>query len=92
VTDPPVVLLDEPTASLDPIARASITEVLCDLVAQGLTIVATSHTAADIGSPFGRLILMADGAIAYDGDPGEFLSDEHDDPVAAQFARALRVR
>ena len=90
VTSPSLLLLDEPTAALDPIARASVTAVLRQLVANEVTVVATSHTAADIGPPFERLVMMNRGRIEFDGAPADFLSGEHASPTAAELARALR--
>lgn len=90
VTSPRLLLLDEPTAALDPIARSSVTAVLRQLVADGVTVVATSHTAADVGSPFERLVMMNHGRIEFDGTPADFLSGVHSSPTATELARALR--
>jgi ABC-2 type transport system ATP-binding protein len=90
VTSPRLLLLDEPTAALDPIARSSVTAVLRQLVADGVTVVATSHTAADVGAPFERLVMMNHGRIEFDGTPADFLSGVHSSPTATELARALR--
>lgn len=92
VTGPSMLLLDEPTAALDPIARASVREVLVALDAAGVTVVASSHTAADVAAPFGRLILLDQGQVRYDGGTEQFFTDAHAHPVVAEFARALHVR
>lgn len=92
VTAPRFLLLDEPTAALDPLARSSVREVLIQLAAEGVTILASSHTAADVAAPFERLVLMHQGRVTYDGTTSDFFSTSHSDPVAAEFARALSVR
>lgn len=92
VLDPQVLLLDEPTAALDPVARSGVTRALVGLVERGTTIIATSHTASDVGRPFDRLLLMDSGQLTFDGTPQAFLSTEHEDVVAAQFSSALRGR
>jgi len=90
VTEPEVVLLDEPTAALDPIARRCVTSVLRKLAAGGVTIVATSHTATDVGPPFKRLLMMDRGRVVFDGAPERFLEGDHADSTAHALAQALR--
>ena len=92
VLNPRVLLLDEPTAALDPVARSGVTRALIGLVERGTTIIATSHTASDVGRPFERLLLMDSGRLTFDGTPEAFLSTDHEDAVAAQFSSALRGR
>jgi len=41
--DPPVLLMDEPTASLDPLRRTELGELLRQLIGQGRTLVAATH-------------------------------------------------
>lgn len=89
---PAMLVLDEPTAALDPVARESVRAVLESLAADGITVVATSHTAGDVGRPFTRLLMMELGRLVYDGDPRDFLSTEHTNATASSFARALRGR
>lgn len=90
VADPPVVLLDEPTAALDPLARTLVTRTFSNLIESGIGIVITSHTASDVGEPFSRVILMNHGHIALDATPARFLAGNHSDPVANEFAEAIR--
>lgn len=87
--DPPVVVLDEPSASLDPVSRSSVSTVLRDLAASGVTIIVSSHTAADVGPAFDRLLMMDTGTVIFDGSPEEFLVQPHTHPTAVEFAKAL---
>lgn len=43
IGDPPVVLLDEPTSKLDPVARRNLWQVLADIKRSGQAVVLTSH-------------------------------------------------
>ena len=79
---PRLVLLDEPTASLDPVARADVNRVLADLIADGITVVSSSHTAVDVGPPYVRLLMLDQGVLIYDGSPDSFLSERHTHPTA----------
>jgi ABC-type multidrug transport system ATPase subunit len=84
------LVLDEPTASLDPLARRSVTAVLSSLAEEGVGLVTSSHTAADVGPPFERLVVLAGGCVRFDGTVTSFLSGNHPDPLVASFSEALR--
>jgi ABC-type multidrug transport system ATPase subunit len=88
---PDYLILDEPSASLDPIARESVREILGRLSAKGIGLLASSHTAADLQDPFQRVLVMGKGKILFDGPVGKFLeeSDNHSGMVA-DLARAIR--
>jgi ABC-type multidrug transport system ATPase subunit len=87
---PTHLILDEPTASLDPISRRTVARVLSTLVEGGISIVITSHTATDIADPFLRVLVMDRGRLLFDGDVGHFLNDAHDDGLVKDFAEAIR--
>jgi ABC-type polar amino acid transport system ATPase subunit len=61
--DPPVLLMDEPTASLDPIRRTELGELLRGLLAQGRTLVVATHD-EDFARDFAtRIVRMQDGLV-----------------------------
>src|SRR5690606_34147238 len=64
---PQWLLLDEPTASLDPLARRSVTAVYRQLVAAGTGLVVSSHTATDVGPPFERLLVLDRASLCFEG-------------------------
>jgi ABC-type polar amino acid transport system ATPase subunit len=61
--DPPVLLMDEPTASLDPARRVELGELLRGLLAQGRTLVVATHDEEFARECATRIVRMADGAI-----------------------------
>jgi polar amino acid transport system ATP-binding protein len=61
--DPPVLLMDEPTASLDPLRRAELGELLNGLRAQGRTLIAATHDEEFARESATRIVRMADGVI-----------------------------
>jgi energy-coupling factor transport system ATP-binding protein len=65
---PPVIVLDEPTAMLDPQGRKDLLKVLSDLHAQGMTIIYISHRIEEI-LPCDRVVVIDDGIIKWDGTP-----------------------
>jgi ABC-2 type transport system ATP-binding protein len=62
----PVLLLDEPAASLDPDSRHELVRLLSN-VAPETTLLLASHRLEEIEPLTGRLLVLRDGAIAFDG-------------------------
>ena len=72
---PAVVLLDEPLASLDPLARTEVMQTLLAEVADtGITVVMSSHVIADIEDACDRLFLLAGGRLKLDGRIADVLA------------------
>ena len=70
--EPEVLILDEPTAGLDPAGRESILQNIRDYQkAQNATVIMVSHSMEEIASNVSRLIVMNDGAVAMTGTPRE---------------------
>lgn len=74
VTEPRVLILDEPTAGLDKPSRDTLFEILARLRADGLGVLWVSHRLEEIFAHAGRLIVLADGRVLADGDPAELLA------------------
>ncbi|HSC15658.1 MAG TPA: ATP-binding cassette domain-containing protein [Gammaproteobacteria bacterium] len=74
VNDPELVFMDEPTTGLDPQARHLIWERLRSLVAQGKTIVLTTHFMDEAERLCDRLAIMDRGRIVAAGAPRELIS------------------
>ena len=70
--EPEVLILDEPTAGLDPRGRDEILDVIKGLhEGRGLTIVLVSHSMEDVARYAERLIVMNHGSKMFDGTPRE---------------------
>ncbi len=63
-TDPPVLLMDEPTASLDPARRDELAIIVRDLVTRGRTIIAATHDEDFAEHAATRVVRMANGRVA----------------------------
>jgi ABC-type multidrug transport system ATPase subunit len=61
--DSPVLLLDEPTVSLDPKGAVTFRRFLKQLKQQGKTVVFTSHMLADVGELADRVAILVDGRL-----------------------------
>ena len=74
VVDPEVLLLDEPTASLDPDAQAEIEALLAELLASSdRTAVLVTHDQAQVDRIADRVVRVVDGRIHSEGTPQEVL-------------------
>lgn len=68
--EPEVLILDEPTAGLDPKGRDEILELLKKLHEEkGITIILVSHSMEDVAKYVDRLIVMDKGKVMYDASP-----------------------
>lgn len=70
--EPEVLILDEPTAGLDPKGRDEILDLVAKLHKERrITVILVSHSMEDVAKYVGRLIVMNRGSIIYDGTPKE---------------------
>ncbi|MEM1448397.1 MAG: ABC transporter ATP-binding protein [Planctomycetota bacterium] len=76
LTDPEVVLLDEPTAGLDAPGFDVLAELLSSARARGATIVLASHVASDLIDRCDELLLLRAGHVEQHGTPDELLGVE----------------
>lgn len=73
--EPDVLILDEPTAGLDPRGRDSVLENIRDYQkAQNATILMVSHSMEEVASNVDRLYVMNHGTVAMSGTPREVFS------------------
>jgi ABC-type polar amino acid transport system ATPase subunit len=71
--DPPLLLMDEPTASLDPARRNELGGLLMSLTAAGRTLLVATHDDDLVRDFADRVVIMADGQVVEQGDPQEVL-------------------
>ena len=70
IGDPSVIILDEPTAGLDPLERIRLRNLLSE-IAKGRTVIIATHIVPDIEYIANEVILMFGGRIARRGRPSE---------------------
>ena len=68
---PEILILDEPTAGLDPRGRDEILDQIAKLHKDGLTVILVSHSMEDVAKYADRIIAMNSGKVAFDGTPKE---------------------
>lgn len=97
--NPQMLVLDEPTAGLDPEAKSSFLSLIKDLHNQGLTIVMVSHNMEDLAALCTSIIVLNQGRIVLEGTPEQVFSHDEqlhriglDIPAAQALANRLRAR
>jgi ABC-2 type transport system ATP-binding protein len=94
VAQPDVLLLDEPSAALDPRQRARLWEFILRLAEEGTTVVYATHNIQEADRYAQQLIVLADGERLFDGSPRELegLVGGHPLDFEAAFVRFLQQR
>ncbi len=76
VTDPELLLLDEPTANLDPKTTASIESIILGLPRNGATVIMATHNMLQSRRLAGRVAMLIEGKLVRTGRPDEILGVE----------------
>jgi ABC-2 type transport system ATP-binding protein len=80
VNEPELLLLDEPTAGLDPEQRVAFRGLLRDL-GQRATVVVSTHLVEDVAAACSQVALLDQGKIVFHGTPAELSARGHDHGV-----------
>ncbi len=72
---PKLLILDEPTADLDPIGRRDVRELIAGLKAQGTTVLLNSHLLSEVERVCDRVAIMARGRILEEGPMQELVPE-----------------
>jgi ABC-2 type transport system ATP-binding protein len=73
IADPPVLALDEPSASLDPDQRERLWEFVAARVAAGTTVLFSTHNVSEAQRHADRVLVLAEGRLLFDGAPQELM-------------------
>jgi ABC-2 type transport system ATP-binding protein len=71
LAEPDVLLLDEPSAALDPRQRSRLWEFIQRLAGEGTTVIYATHMVQEADRYASQLIVLADGERLFDGSPRE---------------------
>lgn len=95
VMKPKILLLDEPTAQLDPIAAANFIGTLQKLNRElGLTVLLAEHRLEEVFPIADRVFLMDNGKLLYADSPrgiGAYFKSNSDHPMVAGLPAAMRI-
>ena len=88
LSEPPAVLLDEPSSSLDPRQREVLWEFVGGLASRGTTVVYSTHNVGEAEHYADRVLVLADGELLFTGTPAELRGDaEHFEHAFVQFLK-----
>ena len=71
VSDPEIIMLDEPFAGIDPVTVQSIQEIIAKLRDRGIAILITDHAAREILQTVDRCYVISKGSVLCEGSPEE---------------------
>jgi energy-coupling factor transport system ATP-binding protein len=96
---PRYLILDEPTAGLDPVGREEILTLVRDLNRTGITVILVSHSMDDVANLAEQVLVMHQGRVAMTGTPKELFARRQKleaiglgVPAAADLIDRLRAR
>ena len=88
VTDPEIVLFDEPTTGLDPIRKTAVHSMISDYQKRfGFTAIIVSHEIPDVFFISQRIVMLNEGQICFEGTPEKM--QQTVDPVVRSFIQGL---
>jgi ABC-2 type transport system ATP-binding protein len=92
--EPSALLLDEPSASLDPRQRERLWQFIGGLAGQGTTVVFSTHNVSEVEHYATRILMLVDGDLLFVGSPAELVQavggDRQD--LEAAFVHFLHER
>ncbi|MBS7807146.1 ATP-binding cassette domain-containing protein [Variovorax sp. PCZ-1] len=74
VSQPRLLLLDEPTASLAPASKRELEALMASFKSQGMTLIFSSHNLGQVKRLATRVIALDQGAVVFDGHPDAFFA------------------
>lgn len=88
IADPPVLALDEPSASLDPGQRGRLWQFIEDLAKEGTAVIFSTHNVVEAQRYADRMIVLDRGELVFDDVPAALMRAAGEDE-AGDFERAL---
>jgi ABC-2 type transport system ATP-binding protein len=101
INDPDFLILDEPTAGLDPIGTRQMKDLIIELARRGKTVLLSSHLLADVEDCVDRMVILYGGRKRAEGTCDDLLettsrtaieTDALDDQTIAEIDRVVRAR
>ncbi|HEX2017160.1 MAG TPA: ABC transporter ATP-binding protein [Solirubrobacteraceae bacterium] len=94
LADPPALLLDEPSSSLDPRQRERLWGFIGTLAARGTSVIFSTHNVGEAERYADRVLVLADGELLFEGTPGALHQQAGGDrgDFEAAFVEFLRTR
>jgi ABC-2 type transport system ATP-binding protein len=92
LSEPTVLVLDEPSSSLDPRQRERLWRFICALSERGRCVVFSTHNVAEAERYAQRVVVLADGELLFNGSPDELARAEPSRSIEGSPAHAGPAR
>ena len=91
--NPTFLVLDEPTAGLDPIGKREMLDMITSLRNSGKvkTVIMVSHNMDEIAEYTDRILVLKDGSLAYDTTPNEFFYGTEVETVGLSYPHVVKI-
>lgn len=95
--EPEILVLDEPTAGLDPKSKSDLLNLIEKLHDEGKTVILVTHNMEIVRKYANHVILLEKGKVFFDGTPDDFFTDDGvaeiiDVPEVIEFAKKLKQK
>ncbi len=87
---PELLILDEPTAALDPVSSSTLKDKIRSARARGTTFLITSHVLSELEELADRVIFLLDGGVRFAGRPHELMAEAGEHSLERAAARLMR--
>jgi Cu-processing system ATP-binding protein len=89
--NPWVLLFDEPTAGLDPLASSRLKDTILEQKAQGKTILLTSHVMSELEEFADEVLFLLDGQVAFRGTLANIREHSGEEKLERAIAKLIQV-
>jgi len=87
--NPSILILDEPTAGLDPVASSNLKEIIIAERNRGKVVVLTSHIISEIEELADHIIFLLDGKICFDGSIVSLLANRGESKLEKAISKMM---
>ncbi|MFC2103336.1 ABC transporter ATP-binding protein, partial [Bacteroidota bacterium] len=87
--DPPILILDEPTAGLDPVSSSYFKDLIIKEKGKGKTIILTSHIMSEIHELADDIVFLLEGEIRFNGTIESLLKENDETTLERAIAELM---
>lgn len=91
IFNPPVIILDEPTAGLDPLAAEQLKEKIRSEKEKGKLILITSHILSDLDDITSEIVYLQEGVLQFHKTIGQLRNDTGEEKLARAIAHVMKM-
>ncbi len=88
--EPPILMLDEPTAGLDPVSASMLKDLIFQEREAGKTVLLTSHILSEVQELAGTIVFLLEGNCIFQGQSAELLASTGERTLERAIARLLQ--